>query len=229
MVTHGSITADYCSRFMASYSACPPGMEHDTFVLCNGGPISHELGLTLLPLKPQFYPRANDPGYDISAYISAARGPCRDYDAMICLGESCWFHREHWLARLMEAWSKHGPGMYGSFSSNLVRPHLNTTGFAAPPKLLDLYPMLVNSRLTRYAFEHGQFPFWKFVASRGMPVRLVTWDGEWKPREWRCPNNILWRGDQSNCLMFCGHTDRYLTADARTKTRWENGADRPYK
>lgn len=228
VVTRGRITADYCARFVASYMAFPPTVEHSTYVICNGGPLSQELGLMFLPLHPHFFPRENDAGYDISAYIDAANGPCRDFDMMLCLGESIRFHRRGWLRRLQDAWEKHGPGMYGSFSSNLVRPHLNTTGFVCPPSVLSKYPGQVNSKASRYEFEHGRKSFWRFVASRGMPVHLVTWDGEWNPRAWRCPHNILWRGNQENCLMFCGHTDRFAEADARTKTRWSRGADQPF-
>lgn len=228
-VTHGSITADYASRFVASYFSFPPGAEHDTLIICNGGPLKYETALIFSALNPRFYPRVNDPGYDISGYIDAAKGPCSEYDMMICCGESCYFHREGWLKRMVSTWQRNGPGMYGSFSSNLVNPHLNTTGFVCSPKLLSKYPRKVQCKADRYEFEHGKFPFWKFVASRGSPVKMVTWDGEWEPRSWRSPANILWRGDQSNCLMFCIHTDRYATAPTSIKTKWARGADRPFR
>lgn len=228
-VTHGPLTADYCARFVATFIEYPPGMEAEIFVCCNGGPLSYEKAVMFAPLKVKFLPRQNDPGWDISAYIEAARGPCKDFDLMLCLGESCYFHRAGWLARLVLAWNRFGPGMYGSFSSNLVRSHLNTTGFCCPPKVLASYPKPVTSRGERYEFEHGNQAFWRMVALRGMPVRLVTWDGIWEPRVWRCPKDILWRGNQSNCLMWCQHTDRYVNADARTRLRWAKGADQPFK
>lgn len=228
-VTGGQLTEDYCSRFVASYSEFPPLIEHDTIVICNGGPLPYSTGLLFSSLKARFYPRKNDGGWDISGYIDAARGPCADADMMLCCGESIYFHRSGWLKRLADVWVTLGPGMYGSLSSNLIRSHLNTTGFCCPPSVLAAYPNKVASRQDRYEFEHGEKAFWRQVALNNMPVRMVTWDGIWDYKSWRYPSNIMWRGDQSNCLMWCQHTDRYVKMDASTKAKWARGADRPYK
>lgn len=220
---------DYAARFAATYHEFPPGVEHDTLVIANGGPLSLNQTILFSHINGSMYPRQNDPGWDVSAYIDAARGPCSSYDMMVCCGESIYFHRPGWLLRLVEAWKKIGPGMYGSLSSNLVRPHLNTTGFCCPPSILAQYCDPITDRNARYAFEHGTDSFWRRVERRGMPVRLVTWDGEYEPRGWRCPNNILWRGNQTNCLMWCQHTDRYVSASKVTRERWARGADQPFK
>jgi hypothetical protein len=172
------------------------------------------------------FPRVNDEGKDLTGYIDAARGPAKDYDMLVCLGESIHFHREGWLKRLVETWTTIGPGLYGPFASNLVRPHMNTTAFCTSPKLLQRCPI---SGKARYSFEHGQNSFWHWVAGHGMPVRLVTWDGSWPPQLWRMPQNILWRGDQSNCLMFCNHVERWRDASPDTKVKWSRGADQPFK
>lgn len=224
-VTHGPITADYCSRFVATYQEYPPGAEHDLYILCNGGPLPYATALIFAPLNPRFYPRQNDPGWDISAYIDAARGPCKDYDMMLCLGESCHFHKAGWLLPIAEAIKMYGVGMYGPFASNLIRPHLNTSAFCCHPALLGQFPFVVNSHDARYEFEHGERSFWKWVDRQKRPVRMVTWDGTWKPREWRVPNNILWRGDQTNCLMWCNHTERWANAPVKLKNTWSRGAD----
>lgn len=225
-VTNGGLTEDYCARFVTTYHEFPPGIEHETIVVSNGGPLSQNITLLFWDMNASMWPRENDPGWDITAYIAAARGPCADADMILCLGESVYFHREGWLKRLVDAWAKHGPGMYGPFASNLVRSHLNTTAFFTSPVLLRQSP--VNPR-DRYGWEHGEHSFWRWVSGRGMPVRLVTWDGEWEPRSWRSPPNILWRGNQSNCLMWCNHTDHYAGAAPRIKSRWANNADRPFK
>jgi len=57
----------------------------------------------------------------------------------------------------------------------------------------------------------------------------VTWDGTWDPFQWRYPDNILWRGNQTNCLVYCNHTDRYNAAPVETRRNWERGADQPFK
>lgn len=228
-VTHGAQTENYASRFVATYHLHPPGIEHDTLIIGNGGPVSTALSLIFAGMGARVFPRCNDGGWDISAYLEAARGPCHDYELMLCCGESIYFHRAGWLKRMAEAWERHGPGMYGSLSSNLVRTHLNTTGFCCTPTALAEYREPVIDRKSRYAFEHGPQAFWRRVSRRGLPVKLVTWEGEYDPPQWRQPPDILWRGNQTNCLMWCQHTDRYRLAIPETQRRWARGADRPYQ
>jgi hypothetical protein len=228
-VTRGPITDEYCSRFIATYHEYPPELEHDTLVCCNGGPLRTELAILFHSLNAGFFPRENDPGWDISAYIDAARGPAAYADLMLCMGESCHFHAPGWMKRLAEAYAVNGPGMYGLFSSNLVRPHLNTSAFAVSPGLLAEYGKKPDGRKGRYEFEHGEQSFWKWVNAKGKPVRLVTWDGEWPPSQWRQPHNILWRGNQRNCLVWCNHTERWASSKNNIKDRWSRGADRKFK
>jgi hypothetical protein len=228
-VTGGPITSEFISRFVATWMAFPPGAECDLWIACNGGPLSTEQSLMFLPMSARMFPRVNDAGYDLSGYMDAARGACRHYDAMLCLGESVYFHREGWLRRLTEAWQKWGPGFYGPFSSNAVRSHLNTTAFFCAPSLLGQYPFKVSTKKDRYEFEHGTNAMWRRAAARGLPVRLVTWDGEWPPQIWRLPQNILWRGDQSNLLMRCNHTDKWENASPWSKQQWSAWADRVFK
>src|SRR3990170_2264538 len=116
-VTHGKQTADLAARFVATYHAFPPGAKHDLFVICNGGPLPNEIGLLFLPLGAQFWPRVNDPGWDVSAYLEVGRKLFVAYDLILFLGESAYFHRAGWLNRFLEAWQKHGPGMYGALAS----------------------------------------------------------------------------------------------------------------
>jgi len=124
-------------------------------------------GFDLHSVEREILSEKERPGYDVSAYIDAARGPCRDYDIMLCLGESAYFHRAGWLKRFVDAWQKIGPGMYGAFSSNAVRGHLNTTGFCCPPKILAEYPCKIRTKDDRYQFEHGAQSLWRRTAARG--------------------------------------------------------------
>jgi hypothetical protein len=228
-VTNGPLTEDYCARFAATHHEFPPGAEHDTLIICQGGPLPTSTTVLFSGMKASMWPHINDGGWDVSAYIDAARGPCAEYDMMLCCGESVYFHRAGWLKRFVEAWEKIGPGMHGPFSSNSVRAHLNTTAFCCHPLLLKQYPVKVSNRAERYAFEHGDQSLWRRIAHNGMPVRLVTWDGEYEPRAWRYPQNILWRGDQSNCLMWCNHSDGFRNVDHRTKASWARSTDQPFK
>jgi hypothetical protein len=198
-------------------------------VACQGGALDTETALLFAGLNAKFWPHANDGGWDISAYIDAAKGPCRDYDMMLCLGESNHFHRAGWLLHLAVAWQRTGAGMYGPYSSNSVRAHLNTTAFCSAPNLIASYPRKVSSRNDRYEFEHGENSFWRSLERRRLPARLVTWDGEWPPHLWRTPQNILWRGDQSNCLMWCNHSERYRDLPPERKRNWEASTNQPFK
>lgn len=221
-VSGGPLTHDYCSRFVGSYLTFPPGVEHETIVVCQGGPLPLETSLLFESLPCRFFPHENDSSWDIGAYIDIAHK--LQPDMLVCCGETISFHRSGWLTRYLEAWNKYGEGMYGTFSSNLVRPHLNTTGFAVAPRFLMGSPR-PRGRLERYNFEHGTGAMWRRIESLNFPVKCVTWDGEWGSRDWRYPDNILWKGDQSNLLMRCSHTDRYDAADEETKRAWEKGAN----
>lgn len=225
-VSAGPKTADYCARFVATYLEYPPEVPHETIVVCNGGPLPRDVALQFDPLRCSFLPRVNDLGWDISAYQHVAHN--FDCDMLVCFGESVYFHRPGWLKKLVEAWDRFGPGMYGLFSSNLVRTHLNTTAFVTAPRPLRIYPTPKN-RVERYDFEHGTHAFWRYVRSNEMAVKLVTWDGVWNPDQWRLPGNILWRGTQDNCLAFCSHTDHYFAANPERRKRWEQWVDGPTK
>lgn len=225
-VTHGTLTRDFASRFVGSYLACPPEIEHDLVVVCNGGPLDSETAMLFAPFKCQFLPRENDPGYDIGAYQDVAKLFPSDFQ--ICFGESVYFHRPGWGARLVEVWKKLGQGMYGCFSSNLIRAHLNTTAFAVDQKYLRGYPKVIKQP-DRYEFEHGKTSLWRRIRNSGGATKLVTWDGIWEPHQWRIPPNILTRGDQSNCLCWCNHTDRWRAADPKTKQSWSEASDSPFQ
>lgn len=213
---------------MATFHEFPPESDHRLIVVCNGGVPDLETAAVFAGIKAHFFPRKNDEGRDLSGYQDAARGPAKDATAVLCLGESNYFHRAGWLRRLAETWDKLGPGFYGPFSSNSVRSHLNTTAFMCGPERLRAYPQ-ITSHPERYEAEHGKTGMWRRARAMGLPVRLVTWSGEWRPEEWRTPENILWNGDQTNCLMWCNHADRYFEAAPDTRWQWERATNQPFK
>lgn len=224
VVSHGPSALTYSARFVRTYLEHPPGIDHQLLIVCNGGIPSADILTTFKPLNCSFLYRPNDSGFDISAYGDVAEKT--DADFLVCFGESVYFHRQHWLSRMVEAREQLGPGMYGFFSSYMVRAHLNTTAFACDPKFIRSYP-IVDSRWGRYEFEHGTTALWRRIVSWGGRAFFVTWDGIWEPVQWRQPENILWRGNQSNLLVFCNHTERYCHGDALLKFTWERNADNP--
>jgi hypothetical protein len=228
-VSQGPISHEYAAHFVATWMEFPPGVPTDLMVICNGGPLRTELALIFSPLAARFFPRVNDGGRDITGYQDAATGPLKDRECVLWAGESVYFHRAGWMARFVEVWQRIGPGLYGPFSSNALNPHLNSTCFCCEPGMLRRWPDRPRNKADRYAFEHGRKPFWRFVQGMGYPVRLVTWDGDWSPRLWREPPNILWKGTQENVLVYCNHTQRYFEASETTKARWSKLADSPYR
>jgi hypothetical protein len=228
-VTHGSKTADFCARFAATWNAFPPGADCNLIVACQGGPLATETALLFASLNASFWPHANTEARDLGAYLDAAKSISSDYEMMLCLGESVHFHREGWLQRLVEARERYGPGMYGPLATHVIRAHLQTTAFFCPPSFLREYPLKVTDKASRYQFEHGERALWRRLHARNIPVKLVTFDGEWSPGQWRLPQNCLWRGDQSNCLMWANHTENFAKADETRKRNWSASADRPFK
>lgn len=224
-VARGNRTYDYAARFVGSFLANPPGAEYRLIVACNGGPLPTETALLFSPIAANFFIRENDPGWDISAFIDVANQ--FKSERQVCFGESVFFHRSGWLLRMVEAWNLYGPGMYGFWSSNLLRPHLNTTGFVCPPALLAKEPWPKN-RKERYEFEHGKNAFWRRLYNARVPVKLVTFNGAWDPPVWRMPKDCLWKGTQENSLAFCIHTDRWANAKPPEKKFWSEVANSPY-
>lgn len=211
------------SLFLDTYDRHPAGFPHDLFLVSNGGAPHPVIGDRFRALGARVLSRSND-GWDIGAYLEMARTLGAFRDLMVCLGESVHFHKRGWLERIAQAWMSYGPGMYGALASYMVRPHLNTSAFACSPEFMQNYET-VSSRLDRYNFEHGPRALWIRIAQAGHPVKLVTWDGEYDSADWRRPANVLWKGDQSNCLVFCNHTDRYDGSSHPTQDMWRRGAD----
>jgi len=198
-------------------------------VACQGGPLDTETALLFAGLNARFWPRVNDGARDLGAYIEASKTICKNYDMLLCLGESNHFWKEGWLKWMVDARERYASGMYGPFATHVIRAHLQTTAFFITPSLLASYPFPVTDRQSRYALEHGDRSLWRRLHARNIPVKLVTWDGDWAPGQWRLPQNCLWRGDQSNLLWHCNHSQAYQEADETRKRNWAMSADRAYR
>lgn len=176
------------------------GTQHRNVIICQNGEATSEMRELFSQLSCVEYFTHDDSGWDIGAYIAFAKS-C-DFDAVFCVGGSTQFKRKGWLARLAEVWQRNGPGIYGTLASYQMRPHLNTTGFMCAPQHLAAYRKEVVTRDDRYEFEHGEGAWWKQMYDAGVPVKLVTWCGEYEWWDWRKPENIACRGTQENCLTW---------------------------
>jgi GT2 family glycosyltransferase len=206
-------------EFVESYIKYPPGYSHDTIIICNGaGPDDWTKSFFKALPNVRYLVRDNE-GWDIGAYIDGAKSV--KSEMLVCFGSDSFFTKSRWLERMVIAWGKHGPGLYGTFASYEQMPHLNTFSFWCAPDFLVRYPFKVSSKADRYSFEHGPDNLWQMVYADGYPVKLVTWDGEYDWQDWRKPANIYRRGDQSNCL--CGYrlSKEYAQANFSYKQLYE--------
>lgn len=218
----------YAREFVESYQKFPPEYPHKTIIVCQAKPaVALAQGL-FRALEPTYF-QHDDSGWDIGGYIAAMRAviPSENTatDCIVCLGGSSYFQRAGWLKRIAEAWLKYGVGFYGATPTHEVSPHLCTSGFWTHPEILKAYPIKVVNRVTRYDFEHGPNACWKMAAHNGLPVKLITWDGEYDWPDWRKPPNIYRRGDQSNSLMCWHHYREYEKADDQLKATMANHSD----
>lgn len=216
----------YAREFVDTYKKFPPLYPHETVIVSQGkGPAPLAKALFKPVVDPHYFLH-DDSGWDIGGYIAASTmDVVRNADCVVCLGGSAYFHKEGWLKRIAEAWHKHGPGFYGATSTYEVSPHFCTSGFWCAPEILRAYPIKVTNRETRYDFEHGPNACWKMVAENGLPVKLVTWDGEYDWQDWRKPPNIYRRGDQSNALIHWHHYKEYERADAKLRATMASHSD----
>jgi hypothetical protein len=210
-------------RFVDTLTSFPGGRDHNTVVVCNGGPPDDFVKELFSQVPRCSFFEHNNVGWDIGGFVALARS-LKD-DVMVCFGGSAYFRRAGWLVRMMDAWTKHGPGFYGCLSRYERSPHLNTTGFWCSPGLLQDYPYPVITDGDRAEFEYGEHALWKLTLAKGLPVKLVTWDGEYDWPDWRKAPNIFRRGDQTNCLTYYKHTDIYDEATPEYKALLQAWAD----
>lgn len=193
----------YAHRFLHCYNAFPPGISHDSVVVLNGAKANSEMAclFSLLP-NCQFLEHDNS-GYDIGAFQFAAMlVPC---DMMVFFGASTFFFRPGWLARMAQAYERHGNAQYGAMGNrgNLavkVWPHIRTTAFWMHPQLMNGYPKRIRRSSDRHPFEHGPECFTNWVTQQGLKSWVVNWNSELEWQDWDSNPNGFSRGNQSAIL-----------------------------
>lgn len=195
--------AELTKRFTDTYSKFPPEYPHRSIIVCNNGsPGSHEPLFDRLPQR-QFLHHDNT-GKDIGAYQKAAREvPC---ELMVFFGGSTYFRRAGWLKRMVEAYKKHGPTLYGSTANRgapqiHVYPHIRTTAFWMPPALFNQYPERVTRDDQRYPFEHGRTCLTDWVSRNGMVPLVVSFEGEYPWEQWDSIPGGYHNGNQEQLLV----------------------------
>lgn len=148
-------------------------------------------------------------------------------DLLICCNSSTYFHRHGWMERFVEAVEQYGVGLYGSMGSYECSPHLRTPCLVFQPQVVNAYPWITACRNDTWAFEvlRGADNFTQWSGRNGFTPRLVTWDGVWEQPDWRKPDNIFRRGDQSNILVKDRHVDTFAASPPEGKETLSKLAD----
>lgn len=188
-------------RFLNSYNSHPPGIEHNSIVVCNGGTANSAVRILFSSLPNLTLLEHDNSGYDIGAFQRASRDIGGEF--MMFFGVGAYVRIPGWLSRMCEAFARHGDNLYGSMGSlgaPGVSPHIRTTGFAITPSLFNQYPVRVTTPDQRYPFEHGPNCLTTWVAQMGRAVWIVGVTGEWSMNLANQIPNGFHNGDQSNLL-----------------------------
>jgi hypothetical protein len=211
---------DNAWRFIETYKKFPAGAEHELVIVFTNG----------LPPTPKLYE-----GLDCTFLFYKGDRWCTgvhqwaaqflDSDFALFSSARSFFWKEGWLKRLVEVREKHGDGMYATMSSNEGMPHLRTNFYGIDPKVLRDFPQQVRDRGGTWTFESREWNISRQYVNEGKPSMLVTWDGEYSFPDWRKPDNIFRRGDQSNILVLDRHTEIFKHASDEERERLSKLSD----
>jgi hypothetical protein len=202
-VCAGAKFDDYAFRFLNSYRANPPGIDHESIVVLNGLRQSGEIACLFSSMRNCHFLEHDNSGFDIGAFQLAARTiPC---DLMVFFGASTYFQRPGWLIRMANSFNQHGNAQYGAMGNrgNLtvsVWPHIRTTAFWMDPKLMNAYPTRITQPVQRHPFEHGKDCFTNWVGKQGLRSWVITWENDLLWAAWDSDPEGYGQGSQSNLL-----------------------------
>lgn len=171
----------------------------------------------------------NSPGRDIAAHQAIA--PYLNCDFAVFMCARVFFWKPDWLARLVDSWVKHGPGLYGVMTSNEAcpltpdkkpNPHLRTCLFACWPGSLMVLRNKVESTNDGFLFESGEGSITNMMDQRTF---FVDWDNSYSRAHWGKTTNGFRSGDQSNLLVKDRHSHAYDIANPEQKAMLERIAN----
>lgn len=211
------------ARRQASYEKHSAGYSHRLVVIDR-----YADGDDVLDVNCSIRLRYDGGGWDCGAWQFAARNV--DADLLVCCNSNTVITGPGWLGKIMEAVQRYGIGLYGTMASNEVAPHIRTPCMIFHPDVMRGYPCEVHERIDTWRFESMGFPdgtpnvtLW--CRQQGYATRLITWDGCYGLSEWRQPNNIFRKGDQSNIIVRDHHCEAYESSDADGRLLLQKMAD----
>ncbi len=195
-------------RFIESYRRNPPGLDHETIVVCNGFSSFAAVQSKFSRLPNVRVLDHDNRGMDIGGYLVAAKDS--KSDLMVFFGAHSYFRKPEWMTPVLRSWLRNGDTLYGATGhrgEGHVHPHIRTTGFWMRPGLLTEYcPNGINSD-RRYEFEHGATCLTSWIKNRGKTPWVVTWESEHHVHHSHGIPGGYHNGDQYNVIFGDKHTE----------------------
>ena len=211
-------------RWLDSYKEYVWGYEHSLAVVNRYA----ESPDSLFDDFATYYLRYDSGGWDCGTWQFVANHI--ETDLLVCFNSSTYVTGDNWLKRFVDAVKENGEGLYGPLTSYEVVPHVRTPCMIFQPKVIRDYPRKVETREDTWRFESLGWPdgtpnVTQWAMQQGFPARLITWDGVYDLADWRKPENIFRRGDQSNLIVKDRHCEAYSASDEEGKRTLERLAD----
>jgi hypothetical protein len=182
---------DSFARFRDSYIRHRAGYAHDLVVLLKGFETeAHQQAARDLfaDLKPRFIDLP-DPGFDLMAYLNAAR--MLDHDRVMCLNTHSELLCDDWLTKLSANLDRAGVGVVGSTGSYeslshydprfpvFPNSHLRSNAFLIDRKLLleIAGDKVIANKDDAFMFESGPNGLTREVEKRGLEALIVGRNG----------------------------------------------------
>lgn len=192
-------------RFLQTYHDYPPGMDHQTVVVCNGVPADDETRFLFGSLPNLKLIEHDNSGKDCGGYQLAAR--VVPAEMMVFFGAETYFRRAGWLSRMAEIFGKYGHDhLYGATGNQgdarfNVYPHIRTTAFFCRPSLVNDCPLKVTHNELRYLWEHGPDGLTSWTIKQGKRAWVVGWDCVFPLHECNNMPGGFHNGTQFNLLV----------------------------
>lgn len=210
----------FVTRFTNTFKEFDPGHDYLIHAMCCWGAATDDVRRMFYGTKAMFH-QYNEDGCDIGSAQYLARYAL-DGGLMIMMTSRCYFHKPGWLKRYAEVREEFGPGLYGASASwEGGKPHICTRAYMMDQADFFEYPHIIDTRPKGQKFETGEWCVTDWMRERDLPTMQITWDGAQEQDQWRVPENIFRKGDQSNMLVLDRHTQIYHESDAEGKLKLE--------
>lgn len=211
----------YVKRFCRTFKESPPGIRnYVVHAVSNFGSTTDEVKSWFYGIKTHWWDYYGH-GCDIGSlqFVSSAL-PCDDL--IVGMTSCCYFHREGWGKRYVEAYNHHGTALYGAFTSSQTgRPHICTRGYMSRVGTLSQYPHSIDLREKGPSFEVLDTSISDWFRNQGLPLVQVLWDNEQYEPGWFNWEGRFRNGNQQACIIWDKHTDQYRDAPPEEKARLE--------